>query len=218
MIERKKQNKPSQVTLLSALLLGVMLLSGCGALSSLGNEPEVIDVKAKYTDLNEKRVAVIVSVTDHTEFNHPTARDQLTREITRRIVAGVPGTTVTDPGEVLAWQSNNPYWGTRPPSMIIRHLDVDRLVLVEVGEYRTHEPGNKHQLRGVIVARVNVVEAESPDPDNFSASFSKTVMYPDTATSKIGRISEDQAKVEMMTQVRFCEEVSGLFFDHKIVR
>lgn len=198
------------------LLLGVVLCAGCNGWSSRG--PEVVDVKARYTDLKDRRVAVVVAVSDHTAFNFPQAREQMTTEITRRIVANVPGSIVTDPREIIAWQDDNSYWGTRPPSQLVRQLGVERLILIEVGEYRTHEPGNKHQLRGVIAARVNIVEAESPDPDNFAASYTKTVMYPEPSVSKIGRIAEGEDKIERMTQIRFCEEVSGLFFDHKLVR
>ncbi|MBX2851467.1 MAG: hypothetical protein KTR15_06965 [Phycisphaeraceae bacterium] len=200
-----------------ALLVGAaVLLTGCSGARSMTQE--VIDVKAQYLDLNNRSVAVVVSMSDYAEFNHPGAKQGICEEMVRRIKANVPGVTLTSPNEVLQWQEDNPYWATRPPSMLINQLKVERLVLVEIGEYRTHEPGDKHVLRGVISASVNIVEAEADDPDNFGASFSKNTMYPEPGESKIGRVGDDEALIEVRTQIRFCESAAGLFYDHQIIR
>ena len=200
-----------------ALLLGsALLLTGCSGARSMTQE--VIDVKAQYTDQDNRSVALVVSMSDFTEFNHPGAKQAVTEEMVRRIKANVPGVTLTSPSDVLQWQQDNPYWATRPPSMLINQLKVERLVLVEIGEYRTHEPGDKHVLRGVISASVNIVEAEADDPDNFGASFTKNTMYPEPGESKIGRVGDDEAVIEVRTQIRFCESAAGLFYDHQIIR
>jgi hypothetical protein len=201
---------------ITALCLTVALVSGCGQARSLNEE--VIDVKAQYVDLANRSVAIVVSMSDFAEFNHPEARKAITEEMARRIQANVPGVTLTSPTEILKWQKDNEYWATRPPSMLIDQLKVERLVLVEVGEYRTHEPGDKHVLRGVISASINVVEADAADPDNFGASFTKNTMYPEPGESKIGRVGDSEELIETRTQIRFCESAAGLFYDHQIVR
>jgi hypothetical protein len=199
------------------LLVAVLLLqTSCNGARTMMEE--VIDVEAQYTDLTNRSVAVVVSMSDYAQFNHPEAKQAITDEMVRRIKANVPGVTVTSPSEVLQWQQDNPYWATRPPSMLINQLKVERLILVEIGEYRTHEPGDKHVLRGVISASINIVEAEADDPDNFGASFSKNTMYPEPNESKIGRVGDDEAVIEVRTQIRFCESAAGLFYDHQIIR
>jgi len=204
-----------QVGWLGLLLAGLMVV-GCGPSRSLNQK--VIDVKGQYMDLPNRSVAVVVSMSDYAEFNHPTAKTMITEEMVRRIQTNVPGVTITSPSEVLKWQRDNPYWATRPPSMLIKQLKVERLVLVEIGEYRTHEPGDKHVLRGVISASINIVEAEADDPDNFGASFTQNVMYPEPGESKIGRVGDDEALIEARTQIRFCETAAGVFYDHQITR
>lgn len=201
---------------LALLVTAAAVLTGCNGARSFTQE--VIDVKAQYLDLNNRSVAVVVSMSDYAEFKHPNAKQAISEEMVRRIKANVPGVTLTSPGEVLKWQRDNPYWTTRPPSMLIEQLKVERLVLVEIGEYRTHEPGDKHVLRGVISASVNIVEAEAADPDNFGASFTKHTMYPEPGESKIGRVGDDEAVLEVRTQIRFCESAAGLFYDHQIIR
>ncbi|MFK7788130.1 MAG: hypothetical protein AB8C95_01385 [Phycisphaeraceae bacterium] len=198
-------------------LLGVWLVvAGCGPARSVTEK--VIDVKGQYMDLPNRSVAVVVSMSDYAEFNHPTAKTTITEEMVRRIQTNVPGVTLTSPKQILQWQRDNPYWATRPPSMMIKQLKVDRLILVEIGEYRTHEPGDKYVLRGIISASVNIVEAEAEDPDNFGASFTQNVMYPEPNESKIGRVGSDEALIEARTQIRFCETAAGLFYDHQIIR
>lgn len=199
-----------------AWVVACVLLVGCSKTRSINQE--VIDVKGQYLDLANRSVAVVVSMSDYAEFNHPQAKAMIAEEMARRIQANVPGVTLVKPGAVLAWQKENPYWATRPPSMMIKQLKVERLVLVEIGEYRTHEPGDKHVLRGVISASVNIVEAEAADPDNFGASFTKNVMYPEPGESKIGRVGDSEDLIEVRTQIRFCETAAGLFYDHQIVR
>lgn len=212
MRQRMTRCRPTSLLL---LLVGIFVLVGC---KNLPGQPDIIDVKGQYLDLENRSVAVVVSTSDYTEFNHPDARGNITREITRRIVSEIPEVTATNPDEILKWQDDNPYWNTRPPSAIIEQLGVDRLIMVEIGEYRTHEPGDKYVLRGVISASVNIVEAEAADPDNYGAAFSKTVLYPRSQDSKIGQAAVSEEKIEMQTQLRFCEETAGLFYDHQIIR
>ncbi len=202
------------------LVLGIALIGCTNVLRQLPGQPDYYDLKAKYTDLANRRVAVVVSVSDYTDFNYPDARPFITREISRRIVAGVPGATVSDPQAILDWQKDNPYWATRTPSAIIEQLKVDRLVLVEIGQFRTHEPGDKYVMRGMITATVNIIEAEAADPDNFAASYNRTVMFPRNKDTDIGvagpTVSEEA--IAMKTMVWFCEETAGLFYDHTLER
>ena len=201
---------------LFALVGVVVLASGCGPSRSLNQE--VVDVKSQYTDLANRSVAIVVSMSDYAEFNHPNAKQAITEQMAQRVQTNVPGVIMTSPADILKWQKDNPYWATRPPSMLVKQLKVERLVLVEIGEYRTHEPGDKHVLRGVISASINIVEAEAADPDNFGASFTRDVMYPEPDESKIGRVGESESKIEARTLLRFCETASGIFYDHKVVR
>lgn len=218
-MNQRKTPRPITSLTLMMLALASALMTGC---QNFPGQPEVIDVKARYLDLQNRTVAVVVSTSDYTEFNHPNARANITNEISRRIQTGVVGARVTDPAKVLAWQEQNPYWATRPPSAIIEQLKVDRLVLVEIGEYRTHEPGDKYILRGVISATVNIVEAEKPDPDTFGGSYNKTVMYPRNKDTWIGKAATggqaSEQKIEAQTQLWFCEETAGLFYDHQLTR
>lgn len=209
-------NRGIKHAIVALSLIAMVFAAGCGP--TRGVTEKVIDVEAQYLDLANRSVAVVVSMSDYAQFNHPEAKAAITQEMVRRIQTNVPGVTLTGPNQILAWQRNTPYWATRPPSMLIQQLKVDRLILVEIGEYRTHEPGDRHILRGVISASINVVEAEAEDPDNFGASFTQNAMYPEPSESKIGRVGVEETMIEALTQIRFCESAAGLFYDHQIIR
>lgn len=204
-------------TNLSAVLLMLACLVPLAGCNSDGEG--VRHVEAEYLDLNDKSVAVMVYTPDDIGFNFPLARPLITKEICRRIMAKVPDVRVVDPEQVLAWQEKdeNRYWAARPKSELLRQFGVDRLVVVEMDEYRTRNPGNRYELRGVISATVVVIEAESSNPDNYSARFNKLVMYPQK-NKKLDAFAINEKKVERQTQVWFCEEVAGLFYDHTLQR
>jgi hypothetical protein len=161
---------------------------------------------------------VLVATGEYIDFNYPEVREQLTREVTHRIATNIEGVQVTDPAQVLKFQQDNPYWTARAPSQLIRALNVERLIIVEVGEYRTHESGNKHVLRGVVSGNVNLLEAEAPNPDNYAFGQSVRSVFPDETRTKIGTLTLSEELVETEARRRFAEDSAGLFYDHKVVR
>ena len=199
------------------LLLAALLLPACN-LPTTG--AKTYNVKQQYAGLDNRSVAVLVASGEYIDFNYPNVRDQLTREISQRIATNVPGVKLTDPDQVLKFQEDNPYWTARAPAELIRALNVQRLVIVEVGEYRTHEPGDRHILRGVVTGNVNVLEAESPNPNNFALIRPLRAAFPEESRSKIGYSREtlSESMVETEARRRFAEDAAGLFYDHQIKR
>lgn len=202
---------------LPALALAAALLALAGCHQSV-HDPKTYDVQAQYLGLDNRTVAVIVATSDHVNYKYPTARRQLAREISRRIQLNVPGVTVANPDLVLQWQMENQYWTARPPSMLVEALEVDRLVMVEVGEYRMTDPGDTNIKRGIINANINVVEADATDPDNFGFSQSLRTAFPDEFRTKVGLVTASEQDIQTITVGRFTEDAAGMFFDHTIIR
>ncbi|MEM9021794.1 MAG: hypothetical protein AAGC44_14640 [Planctomycetota bacterium] len=199
------------------LLTAVLILPACN-LPAIGDK--TFNVKQQYAGLDNRSVAVLVATGDYIDSNYPEVREQLTREVTQRIATSVPGVQVTNPEQVLRFQQDNPFWTARAPSELIRALNVQRLVIVELGEYRTHEPGDQHILRGVVTGNVNVLEAEAPDPNNFAFNQSIRSAFPEESRSKIGysRVTLNEDIVETEARRRFAVDAAGIFYDHKIKR
>ena len=202
----------------------LIALSLAAALFALGgchqsvHDPKDYDVTAQYLGLDNHSVAVIVATSDQLNYRQPGAARQLAREITRRIAINVPGVTVVDPDRLLAWQAENPYWSARTPGQLIDALNVDRLVMVEVGDYRMTDPGDTNIKRGVISATINVVEADALDPDDFGFSEPLRVSFPDEFRTKVGLVEASEQDIQTIIVSRFTEEAAGMFYDHTITR
>ncbi|MEM9414430.1 MAG: hypothetical protein AAGA29_02990 [Planctomycetota bacterium] len=182
------------------------------------HDPKTYDREAQYLGLNDQSVAVIVAMSDQTEYRYPDARQQIAREITRRIAISVPGIDVVNPDVLIQWQAENPYWTARPPSMVIEALNVDRVVMVEIGEYRMTDPGDTNIKRGVISGNVNVIEADAADPDNFGFTQSVRLSFPDEFRTRVGLPAASVDDIRTITVSRFTEDVAGLFYDHSVIR
>lgn len=206
------------VTCISALTIS--LTAGCAvpawvAHGVAGGE-RTYQVKAQYLGLDGRTVAVMVAADEYTLFQSPSAPLKVSRAVSARIAANVSGASVVPPKDVIAFQHENPYWGAVPYGELIEKLGVERLVVVDLIEYRTHEPGNAHVWQGMIAGEVGVVEAESDDPDNFA--FSTTVRGQFPEESSIGVLDSDRETIELGMLTIFSRDAGGLFYDHEVVK
>jgi len=196
------------------LLAAVGLMGGCEIVAFVAPREHTYDVDAQYRGLDNQRVAVIVAADEYTLYRFPKATAYTTKMITKQIVTDVPGVTVADPRQILDYQSRNPHWISYRYSEIMEQLSVDRLVIVDLTEYRTHEPGNSHVWRGVMSGNVAVVEADGADPDDFAVSFDVNVQYPEEGA--VGLLDSDNQTMEVGMLQLFARDASRIFHDHQV--
>ena len=202
----------------AALLALVMMLQGCNVFNwfayAIGEtEDEKVEVKAEYTGLNQKLVAVIVAADEYTLRDHPGANAIVCRAVSKQLAADIPGIRVIAPPEIIKYQQENPYWNTLKYSEIVAKFKVDRVVWVDLIDFTTHEPGNHDLWRGIVAAKVGVVERDSSKPDNFSYSNNVRAVFP--KDSMVGVLNSDDATIQQGMMEAFAKNVSGLFCDHE---
>lgn len=205
------------------LLIGFTLaLSGCNFIAwtaaATRGEDKPIDVPAEYLDMVDKRIAVMVSADEYTLFRFPRATDNVAQAVSNAIQANVENAVVSIPREVSRYQRKNPYWITSRPSRLIDEMGVDRLIIIDLNEYRTNEEGNASVWRGVIDGTVSVYEADGEDPDNRTFEKQIRAEYPEDSTFGLVSADADQAKIETAALNLFARRAGGLFFDHQDVR
>jgi len=199
---------------LTLAVLGINAL-GCAQFVALFRDPDgkrEVQVKAQYEKLTNQHVAVLVSASDKTLVNYPKARPALTRSMSQRLASNVKGITLMNPSEILDFQAEHQYWNTLPYSQLIDRLGVDVIVLVDVVDYQTNEPGNRHEFRGIINANVNVIDADANDTDKLVWETQVDVTYP--RDRQVPIIERDQQTVETRTVDLFTRRAAGLFYDH----
>lgn len=198
-------------------LAAAAVLPGCEffgfVAQGVTGEKQKLRVKAEYHGLENQKVAVLVDANQELLFEQPLAQREVCEWVSQRLAAGVPGIQVIDAKQVVDFQNRNLYWTTASYSELARRLDVTRLVLIELTDYRLHEPGNVNIWRGVISGNIAVAEADGPKPDDLVYDTAVTVAYPPDKPA--GVLDADQRTIRFGVLDLFSRAAAGKFYDHE---
>jgi hypothetical protein len=201
----------------AALLLLTLSSAGCEGIGYVANAiaggDEMVDVKAQYLGLQNKTTAVLVTMDDRVllEFRH--ADERLCQAVSQQIKTNVPGAKVVSPADILKFQHDQPRLAAIPYGELLKQFKADRLLLVDVSEYRTHDPGNAQQWQGVVTAGISVAAADADDPDNLVFSTQAHIEYP--KDQETGMLDSDSATIETAIRLALALQTSWLFYDHQ---
>jgi hypothetical protein len=171
------------------------------------------EVKAKYRGLEDKTFAVIVSADRSIQADHPDLVILLTREVTRRLAEQAGASGVFPADEVLAYQYQYPNWVAKTSEELASEFGVDRLITVDVAEYRLSEPGNPYIWAGSAIGTVSVTEADGSTPSLYSFRESVRVGFPDKVGVSPLELPRDAVWLELTK--RFVQRATWMFFDHE---
>jgi hypothetical protein len=202
------------------LSLLCLALSGCNMIGYAGQalrgDNIKIDVEAQYRGLENKSVAVIVAADEYTMFHYPGAQLGVARAVSARLADNMPSVAVTDPQEVVQFQKDNPFWVTARYSELVEQLGVDAVILIDLVEYRTREPGNAHVWTGLITGNVGLIEKDAESPDNFTFFSTVRAQFPED--QKVGVLNTDDATIQLGMHSIFSRDAAGLFYDHTVIK
>ena len=193
-------------------------LGGCEAASLFGGMAQnfeyskQIEVLSKYDGLENQTVAVLVQCDMATMYEHPDLELMIAMGVAGRIQNQVPGVEVVDPRRVHTWKYRTPQWSSMSFGEMAERLDVDRLVHVDIYEYRLHPPGNRFLWDGVCAANVGIIERGGYDPDTFVDSFNVENRFPDLEGVGQDNASYDQIRTGLLGP--FVQRTAWLFHTH----
>jgi hypothetical protein len=179
------------------------------------------EVKAKYTGFGGKSFAVVVAADRMIQADFPQLVGQLTTTVANRIQEKVgeddPALAPTGwvpPESILNFQYRNPRWIAMSARDLAKELGVDRLVYVDVSEFRLSEPGNAYLWAGVAAGTVSVYEVSDLDSEGYAFHEAIRVTFP-TKEKALGpaQLSGDVVQIELAK--RFVDRASWLFYDHR---
>ncbi len=203
----------------SSLMLSATLLflTGCigelfGGISQNIEYQKKKEVLAEYTGLEDHSVAVLVVTDLATLYDFPDLTAKITSGLTSRIGRDVPGTQVMIPEAIIAWQYRTPQWDAMPFGELADQLGVDRVVYVDVYEYRLNPPGNYWLWEGVCGATIGVIERDGIDPDSFAKTFNVAVEFPDI--TGVSRENASAVQIETGLLADFIKKTAWKFHDH----
>jgi hypothetical protein len=203
----------------AAALLLPLVAGGCalgklvGGMAQNYEYQKKIEVLPRYAGLENRSIAVLVEADLSTLYEHPTLVATITDNVSRRIAREVPGARVVPTQMVLQWQYRTPQWNAMPYGEVAAALGVDRLVHIDLYEFRLNPPGNSWEWDGLCAANVGVIERDSYDPDSFIDTFTVESRFPDI--TGVDRQSATPAAIQTGVLARFVERTAWLFYRHE---
>ena len=208
----------SQLSLLGVIVAWAMVLPGCAgaklvsAMAAADEAQKKIEVKARYAGLKDKTCAVLVESDAFTLYQYPEVPQIISSGVSARLARDVPGTRLLSPQAVIDWQFRTSQWNSLPYGELAEQLNVDRIVLINLIEYRLHPPGDRFFWEGECIARIGVVERGGLDPDTFAETFDVSAKFPKETGVTIE--SAPQAAIERGLLFELVQRTSWLFHDH----
>ncbi len=201
-----------------ALPLICLSLCGCqlgqlvGAVAQSEEYQKLVDTPPRYAGLKDKTIAVLVQTDMATLYEHPELVASITGGVSARIGRDVPGAKVLNPQHIIDWQYRTPQWSVLPHGELMEQLNVERVVFIDVLEFRLNPPGNRYLWEGVCVGRVGVMERNSIDPDSFVETFDIQGKYP--TKSGMSRESAREDIIQFGLLQDFIMKTTWLFHQH----
>ena len=208
------------IRLLLLLCAGILLMpaAGCqlallaGGIGQNIERMKKIEVLAEYEGLQGQSIAVLVHQDMWMMYEFPSAGPNITYNLSNRIAANVQNARVIDPAEVLKWQYHTPAWENLPYGEMAEELGVERVIVVDIYEFRLHPHGNSWTWDGVCAANIGVVEQGGFEPDQFVETYHVVVRFPNI--EGLGRESATRNQIETGVLTKFVRDAAWLFYDH----
>jgi hypothetical protein len=199
--------------------LGVTLgMTGCAAALFAGGVAQnfeyqkLLRVPPQYPDLAGQKVAVIVDADYTLLYEYPDLAANVAGGVALRIARHVPDAKVLNPNEVIQWQWATPQWNAMTYGEMAESLHADRVIVIDIYEYRLNPPGNRFIWDGVCAGNVGVVERDAFDPDMFGDSYSVVGAFPDIPGVDRTQATADQIQTGVLAE--FIKRTAWLFYEH----
>lgn len=201
------------------LCAALCLISGCaagaliGGMASSAQRTGERTVEAEYTGLAGGSYAVVAWADRSFQAQYPALVPSLIQRVDLRLAAESGATGHVPGDDVTQYLANHPQWVAWPRTRLAEELDVDRVVLIEVNEFRTNEPGNEYTWDGLAWATVSVVERGEVGSDAEAFRKEIRVRFPDGR----GYGSDDFSREAIASVLldRMVDRSAWLFYTHK---
>jgi len=204
----------------SSLLSAIPAILGGGEAAAIGaagaaqnfEYQKLIEVLPRYDGLEHHSVAVLVDAPLDLQYTKPELLDQVAGGLMSRLQEHVPNIKMLHPMQVRNWQFTTPQWNAMAFGEMVEELGVDRIVLVDIQEFRLHPRGNQWLWEGVCRASIGVIERDGYDTDSFADLWEVSSQFPDI--EGLDRDSATEWEVQTGLLSEFIKQTSYLFYTH----
>ncbi|HYC99652.1 MAG TPA: hypothetical protein VEB22_00365, partial [Phycisphaerales bacterium] len=163
--------------------------------------------------LEGKSYAVLVTAPAVIQANRPQLAARVAAVVSDTLAENTGATGFVPGPRVVEYQYNRPSWVARPMGEVAKELGVQRIIFVDISEYRLRDPGNQYVWEGVASALVGVVEADGPLPDDMAFQKRLEVKFPDAEGYSPADMAEPLINTELTR--RLCDRIAWLFYTHE---
>jgi len=219
-LTRPRFPRPARTVLaLAAAALAIPTLQGCVIGAAIGGMAESYRrtgktlIEAQYEGIEGKSFAVVTIASRSIEAEHPGLTSRITRRVNDRLIQNANPAYAIPSNDLLRVLYNTPTWRTMTREDLAELLGVERLIVIELIDYRLHEPGNRHLWDGRIAGVVSVYEADSALPNDPIYEKALSMTFPDSSGYLRSDIPEAAVTSELSN--RFINRAAWLFYDHE---
>jgi hypothetical protein len=209
----------TRLALTASMLMALLIPgSGCqvaylaGGMAQSFEYQKRIEVLAEYDGLEHRSVAVVVDSDLGVLYQYPKLAETVSSGVGNLLAREVSGVKVLMPAYVREWQFTTPRWNAMPYSEMIKALNVDRIVMIDIHTFRLNPPGNRWIWDGECSATIGVVERDGLSTDEFSDAYHVTVKFP--TVKQLDRDSATQDAIETGLLAQFIKHTAWLFYPH----
>lgn len=202
------------------LLLGAAFAGGCnilgfaGALEEQRRRTGKVWVDGVYDGLEGQTVAVVV---DASNDIYATGGEDVVGavlvEIIARLEANAETESIVPAADIMRVLYDEPDLLDRTYDEVAARLGVDRLIVIQLDEFRLAEPGNQYVWSGQAAGNLLVIEADSYIEDDVRLEQYVNVTYPDRPNTTIDDLTAQVVALELLR--RFANRSSWFFYRHQ---
>ncbi len=205
-------------TLLLMLTAGACL-GGCSGLRWLSyvlvGDSSTRKVKAEFTELRGKKVAVVIQADERVYFEHTQVDLEMGYAIRGHLLKNVNDIRVVDPPVVSSYQERDLRWEALPKTELGKELKVDYVLLVTIAEFSTQEPGTVRLFRGNLLGSAALYKTNAEE-DVSCVWYTRNPIRVTFPKESQGRYGQNDRKVRLQTINLFADELAKKFYDHEI--
>jgi len=203
---------------LSAAAVSTLSLSGCIIGTAVGGMAESYrrtgstTYPAEYARIEGKSFAVVCSASRVIEAEHPGITARINQRVNDRLIQNAAPSYAIPSGDLLTVLYNTPQWPAMTREDVANLLGVERLIVIEIVDYRLNEPGNQYVWNGAIAGIISVYESDSALPNDPIYEKSLSIRFPDSTGFMKSDIPEAAVTAELSN--RFINRAAWLFYEH----
>ena len=209
---------PLHFTTLAALL-ALITLPGCivpaliGGMAESHHRTGSTTYPADYDRIAGKSFAVVCSASRVIEAEHPGITARINQRVNDRLIQNANPSYAIPSRDLLTVLYNTPQWPAMTREDIATMLGVERLIVIEIVDYRLNEPGNQYVWDGAVAGIVSVYESDSGLPNDPIYEKSISITFPDSTGYMRADLPEAAVTGELSN--RFINRAAWLFYEHE---